>query len=393
MGSAISTVWRKLHEPRVHLTVEPVLFLFMFASFLSYTLFQELVHHLVCEQTDNCSSNASSETHSWNGTARGCNEPSSTEQLVQTRSSHWLLYINLATGLPSVLVSVFYGSISDQKGRRPFIILPAVGTILNQVVILLTVYFHNSLPLSFLLLGAFASGVCGSYSVVNFAVYSYASDVSAQSKRTLQISVLESMTYLGATASLVIGGLWVSSGHYAGPLLCIIAINVAIIAYTIVGVPESLGAFHRDDDSGRSPRQSLDMCQLVKAACRSLLSFIRLLTGTWRLVVLILMFLVVEINFLGITDTVILFALGEPLCWGPELIGYFLAAKVLLNGVATLFVLPALSYCGVRDTTVLVVGLVAGASSLTLMGFATHTWLMFVGEWVQELLPESVKLF
>ena len=378
MGSVLSAAWRKLHEPRVHVTVEPVLFLFMFASFLSYTLFQELVHSLVCELTVNCSASSNESSGDAGG---GCEVPSRTEQEVQTRSSHWLLYVNLATGLPSVFVSVFYGSISDQRGRKPFIILPAIGTILNQIVILLTVQFRHTLPLSFLLLGAFASGVCGSYSVINFAVYSYASDVSGQSKRTLQISVLESMTYLGATASLVVGGLWVGGSNFTSPLLSIVGINIFIIVYTLVAIPESIGTLPNTNHPRELPRHCVALCRVLKASCRSLLLFVSLLLSQWRLVVLMIMFLMVEINFLGITDTVILFALGKPLCWGPKLIGYFLASKVLLNGVATLFVLPALTCARVRDTTVVVIGLVSGVASLMMMGFATQTWFMFLGEW------------
>ena len=378
MGSVLSATWRKLHEPRVHVTVEPVLFLYMFASFLSYTLFQELVHSLVCELTGNCST--SSNESSSGDAGGGCKVPSHTEQEVQSRSSHWVLYVNLVTGLPSVFVSVFYGSISDQRGRKPFIIFPAIGTIFNQIVILLTVQFHHTLPLSFLLLGAFASGVCGSYSVINFAVYSYASDVSGQSKRTLQISVLESMTYLGAAASLVVGGLWVGESNFTSPLLSIVGINIFIIVYTLVAIPESIRTLPSTNRSRELPRYSVALCQVLKASCQSLLLFASLLLSQWRLVVLMIMFLMVEINFLGITDTVILFALGEPLCWGPALIGYFLASKVLLNGVATLFVLPALTCAHVKDTTVIVIGLVSGVGSLILMGFAAQTWFMFLGK-------------
>ena len=414
MGSALSSAWRKLHQPRVYLTVEPILFLFMFASFLSYTVFQELLHHLVCQQTANCSSLDMPErgkSSLWNDTDANstitsepgqCKEPSHVEQLVQARASHWLLYVNLATGLPSILVSIFYGAISDQMGRRLFIILPALGSIFNQTVILFVIYFQHSLPLSFLLLGAFASGIGGSFSVINFAVYSYVSDVSAQSKRTIQIGVLESMTFLGATVSLLIGGQWISSGHYSGPLFCIIGIDLVIILYVIVALPESVGVFHRGGVANQSPgqlyptqlspgqpypgqlhpRQQGHPCQLLQLVFVNLLDFGKLLLGSWRLMLLLGMFFVVEINFLGITDTVILFALGKPLCWDSKTIGYFLAAKVFLNGVATLFVLPLLSAVGVKDSVLLVVGMVSGGAGLVLMGSAAHTWMMFIGEWV-----------
>lgn len=405
MGSMTSSTWRKLHQPRVYLTVEPVLFLFMFASFLSYTVFQEFLHHLVCKRTPNCSSLGRHKSSLWNSTTSDdggrCKEPGHTEQLVQTETSHWVLYSNLASGVPSILVSIFYGAISDLKGRRAFIILPALGSIVNQTFLLFMVYFQHALPLPFLLLGAFASGIGGSVSVVNFAVYSYVSDVSSQSKRTVQIGILESMTFLGATASLLIGGRWVNNIHFTGPLFCIIAVDLVIIVYVIVALPESVRVFRErgvanppllqpnlTESSDLSPGQphpgpqqpSHCRCELLQSSCSNLLAFVKLLFENWKLVLLMGMFFVVEINFLGINDTVILFALGRPLCWNTEIIGYFLAGKVFLNGVATLLILPVLSLIGFSDVVLVVVGMVAGGAGLVLMGSSTHTWMMFIGD-------------
>ena len=91
------------------------------------------------------------------------------------------------------------------------------------------------------------------------------------------------------------------------------------------------------------------------------------------------MYFVVEINFLGITDVVILYSLGQPLCWTPDFIGYFLALKVFLSGLASLFLLPLLSTVGLPDTITILFGLASGATALVLMGIATQTWIMFIG--------------
>ena len=274
-------------------------------------------------------------------------------------------------------------------------VLPALGAIVNQVVVLLVVYLHHTLPLSFLLVGAFASGISGSFPVFNFAVFSYVSDVSSQTKRTLHISILESMTFLGATASLLLGGRWVNNIHFTGPLFCIIAIELVIVVCVIVALPESVPkqrCAHQQQSTPTSqgsppyPEQlstrkpSHHVCGLLQLSCINLLAFLKLLFRSWKLVLLLGMFFVVEINFLGINDTVILFAQGDPLCWGTDIVGYFLAAKVFLNGLATLFVLPILSLVGFRDADLVVVGLVVGGAGLALMGFSSHTWMMFLGE-------------
>ena len=415
MCTAISGVWRKLHQPRVYLTVEPILFLYSFASFLSYTVFQELLHHLVCQQTPNCSSSSPHQQRAGNlsslsaprGTDQGgsCGVTDYTEQLVQTTTSHWLLYTNIASGVPAILVSVFYGAVSEVKGRRVFMVLPALGSLLNQAVVLLVIYFPHTFPLPSLLVGALLGGLSGSFPVFNFAVYSYVSDVSAESKRTVQISVLESMTFLGATLSLLVGGWWVNNTHFSSPLYCVVALDLLVVLYVILALPESLEMTQRPRERGgaapsslqgsyssvdssqlypgqlypRQPGPSSCMCTLLRMSWEKLASFLRLLFGSWKLTLLLGMFFIVEINFLGITDTVILFALGSPLCWGTALIGYFLAAKVFMNGLATLFLLPLLSLLGVGDSLLVAGGLVAGGAALVLMGLATHTWMMFLG--------------
>ena len=411
MCSTLSGAWKKLHQPRVYLTVEPALFLYSFGSFLSYTVFQELLHYQACQHTPHCSSQPE---HSLNftstpqygettllggeGGGSSCGEPNTTEQHVQTLASHWLLYVNIAGGIPSILVSVFYGAISDVRGRRLFLILPALGSILNQILVLLVMHFHPTFPLPFFLLGGFISGLSGTFPVFNFAAFSYVSDVSADSKRTLQISILESMIFLGATLSFLVGGKWVNNTHFSDPLYFIIALDALVILYVVVALPESLEVVsarqqratsniqHSYSSLDSSPRQQYPqrqslspLCALLSSSCGKLLSFMRLLCGSWKLTLLLGMFFIVEINFLGINDTTVLFALGDPLCWGTGLIGYFLAAKVFMNGVATLLLLPLLSLVGLSDILLMVVGLVAGGAALIIMGSATHTWMMFIG--------------
>ena len=371
IGCLAGKIWRKLHKRRAHFTVEPVLLVFMFSSFLSYSVFQQLVRHMICQQTPNCTEKDFSSRNS--SSKLECNEPSDIEQDVQSRTSHWILYVNLATGIPSIFVSMLYGSLSDQMGRRFFLALPAVGSIVNAGIILQVVYM-DSLPLGYLLFGAFSLGCYGNFAVINFASYSYTSDISSHSKRTVKIGVLESMTYLGAALSLLLGGVWIKSGHFAPPFWCILSCNVVIILYIVLALPESLQVI--------SASAQPSCVGLFGSIAHNLFAFGKLLIGSWRLVVLMLIFFVVEINFLGITDIVILYAYGEPLCWSSDLIGYFLAEKVLLNGVAALFVLPVLAYLGVPDTGIIVVGLIAGVASLILLGASTHTWMMFIGKWM-----------
>ena len=271
--------------------------------------------------------------------------------------------------------------------------LPAVGAILNTVVILVAIYIPST-PVYVLLVGAFCNGVYGNYSVINFAVYSYVSDVSATSGRTRQIGVLESMTYLGATLSQIIGGIWVEkTDSFSGPFWCILACHILILLYTLIALPESLKLnSHARPGSGNVQYYYHSVSKMTRCGRHSkkilvnVLRFLKLLFTNWKLALLIITFFVVEINFLGITDVVIVYSLGRPLCWEFDLIGYFLAVKVFLNGIASLLFLPILVYMKVHDGVIVLVGLLSGAAALVTMGVATRTWIMFLGESAQPVL-------
>ena len=375
------------------MTVEPVLLVFMFAQFLSYSMFQQLLHFMVCENIPDCKNKSFYETKSpTNSTVGSCLTTSAVERQVQAETSYWLLYVNLALGLPSILCSLLYGSISDQMGRKLFIFLPALGAVLNTAIILEVVYLQDGLLFYLFIIGSFTAGIYGSYPVLNFAAYSYVSDVTAHSGRTRHIGILESMTYLGATLSLLVGGLWVKKSKSFAPVFwCVLACQLAVIAYTVLCLPESMQFSRQSERDGstmsvyqrkysRSHRLSNTCVRFLRGVAGNLTSFFKLLATDWRLVLMIIVFFVVEINFMGITDVVFLFALRAPLCWSMDIIGYFLAFKVFMNGLASLLVVPFLVAFAVSDATIIQVGLLSGAASLVMMGLATKTWVMFLGK-------------
>ena len=389
MGAVAGKIKKILTHPRVYLTVEPVLFVFMFSQFLSYSAFQQLVHTMVCARTPNCS-NTSDIFHNKSDSGLSCSIPTDVEQQVQKETSHWILYVNVAMGVPAILFSLFYGSFSDQLGRKPFIFLPALGAALNTAVILEMTY-QDHLPMYMFLIGAFTAGLYGGFSVLNSAAYSYAADTTAKSGRTCQIGLLESMTYLGATLSLLVGGVWISKDtSYASIFWCVLACQLAVLMYTVCALPESM-QFTRNSATDNKLKsfyhQRFSNSHKFRYNCgrfmadikQNMQGFFKLLLTNWQLSTLLIIFFMVELNFVGITDVIIIYTLGEPLCWGSKNIGYFLALKVFLNGIASLIILPIMLALQLSDSIIVMIGLVAGAAGFVVMGIATKTWIMFTG--------------
>jgi len=344
--------------------VEPVLLMFMLGSFISYPVLQQLIYSMICGDTKGCENGSRNDTNSH------CGKSNDVEQHVQTTTSHWLLYINIANGIPSILSALVTGGASDHIGRKILIVIASAGGTINVIVILMT--YYAELPKYVFLFGALISGCMGGFAVVNLAVYSYMADICSIQDRTRRFGILESMTYIGGSLGGLIGGLWLKGGSYVQPFYAVAVLYIAVFFACIIPclIPESVKV-----KKGAT-------FTLVTILQQNVKSFFKIFVCSEHfkiLLPLLLIFLFVEINFLGLTDVVVLFSLGKPLCWSPENIGYFLSLKIAFNGFASLFLLPLLSK-KLKDTVIIIIGLLSGAVALVVLGFSYYSWMMLTGK-------------
>lgn len=375
----------RIQKRRQCCTVEPALFLFMFASFLSYPLYQELLHHTFCKQDPDCplpyndSSSCNSEIY---------------PPTVRDKTSHWILYTNLSMGLSSLLLSLLYGSLSDAlKERRVFLALPSVGGAINSLIVIIVQCVGPDYTWVYLI-GAGLCGLTGGFSVFNLSAYSYVSDISAHDDRTWKIGWLEATMYISSFLSQLLGGVWIQLQGYTLPYFGILACHITVVFYVILFLPpaqsekqlgeavqktiaETRPLLNNADDLASDSSLHKRKFWLILNVFSRIYHFFQLLRSSWRHVCLTLIFFILEINFLGITDTVILYALSR-LCWDSKAIGYFLAEKSGFNAIAALLILPVLVKMRVGDPMIAVIGLLFGSAALVVMGFATHSWIMFI---------------
>ena len=82
--------------------------------------------------------------------------------------------------IPSLIVAPFWGPWTDKTGRRkPALIAPTIGALLNTVVVLMVMYFEW--PLYMLFVGSAISGVSGFLTTVMLATMSYIADTTEKS--------------------------------------------------------------------------------------------------------------------------------------------------------------------------------------------------------------------
>jgi len=79
--------------------------------------------------------------------------------------------------IPSLIVAPFWGPWTDKSGRRkPALITPVIGALLESIVILTIMYFE--LPLYVMFVGSAISGFSGFLTTLLLAVMSYIADTT-----------------------------------------------------------------------------------------------------------------------------------------------------------------------------------------------------------------------
>lgn len=182
------------------ITVEPVLFLYMFAANIAFPTLQALIYHKVCIQKFN------------NSFCQGLRnvtfqqEHGDENDYVQSTTSHWILLGNVAMTLPACFtVLLFLGSFGDKVGRKFPILLPLVGAIIQAIASLLNAVFPAA-PLYLLLIGPLLNGLCGGIVACFMAVFSYISNIAQPESKTMRFGIVESMVFMAGTLGVFISG-------------------------------------------------------------------------------------------------------------------------------------------------------------------------------------------
>ncbi|XP_029469524.1 proton-coupled folate transporter isoform X2 [Rhinatrema bivittatum] len=284
---------------------------------------------------------------------------------LETMTAHWNLYINLGGFLAGLFAVMLLGPWSDSVGRRPVLILPALGLALQAAIYLVVMY--QKLHVGYFLLGRILSGLCGDFNMILAACFASIADTSDRRSRTFRVAILEACLGIAGMLASIIGGHWCKAQGYINPFWLVFAGNLVTALYAIFCVRESV----REKKCAKlfSSRHYLTVYRLftVPGEDRH-----RAQLCLYSLALL----LVVTVHF-GAKDLFVLYELSSPLCWGSDLIGYASAAEHLTY-LSSLAGLRALQLC-LEDAWVAEMGLLSNISGLIVISVATTTALMFTG--------------
>ncbi|XP_078080720.1 proton-coupled folate transporter isoform X2 [Mustelus asterias] len=286
-------------------------------------------------------------------------------------TAHWNLYINLGGFAVGLFSATLLGPWSDHVGRRPILILPAIGLSMQAAIYLIVMY--QKLPVSYFLIGRLLSGLLGDFNTILAGCFSYIADVSDKQSRTFRVAVLEACLGIAGMFGSIIGGQWSKAQGFINPFWLVLALNLATAAYAFTFVRESVTV--------KGPVKLFTM-EHYKSVYRLYTQGQETVRRHRLCLYALSLFVLVTVHF-GVKDILILFELSSPLCWHSDLIGYGSAVEHLTY-LSSLLGLKVLQLC-LEDSWIAEIGLVSNMAGLVIFSMAASSSVMFTGYGVRFL--------
>jgi PCFT/HCP family folate transporter-like MFS transporter 1/3 len=359
------------------LTIEPVIFLYMFATYLYFPLYLQyfLNYYSLVALEDNTSYPYANETRciSRDDVTNYTGDNSTYNSEVQAKSSLLVIYVTVANMIPSVLVTLLLGPLSDRYGRRFVMVMVSVGSILQGIVAMGTVHFRLNIML-FILSSALA-GLGGDFSAILMSCFSYVSDISKGKWRTIRISLGEAMLFLSGLVAQGLGGIWFQklNCNIIPPLFLFLSCHVAIILYTLLFLPPSLTVEERKRKMVGRP---LGIQRLVRGVGLFFCSVQEY--SVWRLWFVLITLVVLVIITTGATSISVFFF--RYLEWSSGAIGAYQAASMGSNAFFLLFGLPILVALKLPDPVISMIGVVVLSGGKIFMWVFSSPYQLFLGK-------------
>lgn len=287
------------------------------------------------------------------------------QQEVETLTSHWTLYMNVAGFLVDLFSSTLLGAWSDRVGRRPVLVLTSLGLLLQAVVSVFVVQLQ--LHVGFLVLGRILCGLLGDFNGLLAASFASVADVSSTHNRTIRMALVEACIGVAGMLASLLGGHWLRAQGYANPFWLALALLIVMSLYAAFCFGETVKEPRSTRLFTLYHHRSIVQLYVNPAPEKS-----RKHIALYSLAI----FLVITVHF-GAQDILTLYELSAPLCWDSKLIGYGSAAQHLPY-LTSLLCLRLLQYC-LADTWVAEIGLAFNILGMVVFAFATITPLMFTG--------------
>ncbi|XP_032882277.1 solute carrier family 46 member 3-like [Amblyraja radiata] len=355
---------------RTIITVEPVMFLYLMATFLNTFAMQQLVLVKICEERYNKEDVCSNLSY----------HPQESLVIQSIASYVQLLYVITLTCL-SIPTSILLGAWSDQAGRKLGMILPCVGALIGGAILIVMVQVKE-MSVYWCIFSAFFIGIFGNYAAVSLSVFSYMADVTTAENRTKRIAIVQAMIYIGGTVGFLLSGWLLQNFTFTHVFGVYCGCQLLSICYILLWLQESkhpAECTHLSEETPLAGTDGIRKRALLLYASRTWQTFSKAREGKDRLK-LYLIFLCIFLIYVcsaGEQSILILFLSYPPQHFSPELFGVYNGIKMFLCGAVLIGLFPMMLRC-IEEMTLAKLGVLVKVMSFSLLAFSTNTWMAFL---------------
>ena len=358
------------------LTVEPVIFLYMFATYLYFPLYTQYFYLEFAKQVIGNTSVLPNGTYCLTANETDELGGNGTSKKVETLTSYMSVYNSLANQLPSIIFTLIYGPLSDRFGRRPVMLIVAFGSILQGLLAMGIV--HWNLSVYFFLLPSALAGISGDFAAILMSCFAYVSDVSSAKSLTFRIGFAEAMLFMAGALAEGTGGLWFQklNCNFLPPLTLFIGCNALLIAYVLLFLPESLTRKERERNALGKPKGLAVVVRGFKIYYCQVKEY-----SVWILWASLIAIFVLVMTAAGSQRISVLFLKAdEPFDWLPTMIGYYQMTSQLSHMLGLFVILPIMVALKLPDALISLIGLAFSAGMNIFTGLAKQTFEMFISK-------------
>ena len=357
-------------------TVEPVIFLFMFASFLRVQLYEQYYYvsygSQILENTSFpfpngsfCLNSSEVDEYAGNGSYKR----------VETWCNNLVVYGEIASHIPSIVVTILLGPISDRFGRKPILFLAAFGSVLEGISAILILHFEWS-PYYFI--GAyFLGGIFGGFTAVLASSFSYVTDVSSEKWRGFRIGVVEAFFSIGIAGGELSVGFWLlwNNCDFIQPMWLFTACNVAVLFYVTFCIPESLSKKEREALAEKTPRGFSSLAHGVSIYTTSFPCSV-----TWKLWAATFVASLMVFNVAGTTFITVYFLKAPPFDLDTQTIGIFQSIQHISKALSNTLLMAIFSAVRMPEAVIATIAILFSSGCNLLIGFSKQVWQLYAGE-------------
>lgn len=151
------------------------------------------------------------------------------------------LYQSLLSGIFAAIVTPHLGAWSDRIGRKKVMVLVSFGGFVNEVITIVVGVNPDTVSVYWLLLGALADGLCGSFTAGMAITFAYASDCTPPDRRNIAFGFFHGTMFTGIALGPILAGWLIKvTGTVLTVFYVALGCHVFFIVFLVLLTPESL---------------------------------------------------------------------------------------------------------------------------------------------------------